>query len=200
MLARSWLIPLAFTGRHSVAERLHPEDHPMIPTPSSTSPIAVPCDNGALILIQPPEGWLMSPPQPPAKLALLDPNAPGPFFPNINVLDQDLGQMNVDEYLTLTRLQFKAMGDTVAILRDEALGKSAHWFEFISYATPLPIRCRQQVLFHSGRAYLVTAMAALHQYDAYRDRFEQCLGSVALRIAGDTTGPGGNGPVPGVIV
>src|SRR6266545_3889204 len=95
----------------------------MTTQPARQAPIAVPCDNGALLLIQPPEGWLMAPPTPPARLLLLDPAAPPPMRPSLNVIAQDLGKMTPEEYLTFTRLQLKGMGENVVVERDEPLGR-----------------------------------------------------------------------------
>jgi hypothetical protein len=145
----------------------------------------VPCDNGGLLLIEPPEGWVMAPPAPPARLALLDPNAPGPVRPNLNVLAQDLGKMTPEEYLTLTRLQFKAMGDNVNVERDQPLDRAGggHLFEYVANVGPVAVRCRQLILLQGGWAYCVTALAVAHQFEAYRARFEAALGSVVLRLS-----------------
>jgi hypothetical protein len=156
----------------------------MTPPPTPQPPIAVPCDNGALLLIEPPEGWLMSPPAPPSRLLLLDPAAPVPR-PNINVIVQDLGKMTAEEYLTLTRLQLKGMGDNVVVERDEPLGRppGGQVLEFTAQLGPMSVRCRQFILLHGGSAYVITALATAHQFEAYRSRFERALTSVTLTLS-----------------
>jgi hypothetical protein len=153
--------------------------------PTSSAPIAVPCDDGALLMITPPEGWLMAPASPPARLSLLDPSAAGPFRANINIVAQNLGKMTVEEFMTLNRLQMKAMGDNLVVERDEPIGsgKGGHLFEFRAYGGPVSLRGRQLILLHAGTAYLVTAMAALNQFEAYRSRFETSLASVCVSIS-----------------
>ncbi len=151
-------------------------------------PIAVPCDNGALLLIEAPEGWLMSPPAPPARLSLLDPTSPGPLRPNINVVAQDLGKMTGEEYLTLTRLQLKGMGENATVERDEPIGRqsgesASHLFEFVAQVGPMTVRCRQLILLHGGSAYIITALAPALQFEAYRARFERALTSVTLSLS-----------------
>jgi hypothetical protein len=157
----------------------------MDPLPTRNEPIAVPCDNGVLLLIRPPAGWLMSPPQPPARLLLIDPAAPGPFRPNLNIVAQPLGQLTPEEWLTLTRLQYKSMGDKVTVERDEALGKypGGHVFEYTARFEPLSVRCLQLILLQGGTAYLVTALAAAHEFEAYRPRLEASLLSVTLTLS-----------------
>ena len=161
----------------------------MTDEPTQQAPIAVPCDAGTMLLLEPPPGWLMSPVQLPARVGLIDPNAQGPFWPNINVVVQDLGKMTVDEFVTLTRLQLKALGDAAVVQRDESIGpeSAGHRFDFISYSGPVPVRCQQLILFHSGRAFVVTALASLQQFDNYRSRFEKVFDSVAIRV---TAAPG----------
>jgi hypothetical protein len=156
-----------------------------MPSLPARQPIAVPCDNGALLLIEPPEGWLMSPPQPPARLLLLDPTAPGPFRPNINVVQQKLGRMTPEEWLTLTRLQLKSMGEHVRVERDETLGKQGggHLFEYTAQVGPVFLRCLQFILLQGGAAYMITALAAADQFEAYRSRLESSLFSVTLTLS-----------------
>ena len=157
----------------------------MNPLPTRNEPIAVPCDNGALLMIRPPEGWLMSPPQPPARLLLLDPAAPGPFRPSINVVVQKLGQLTPEEWLTLTRLQLKSMGEHVTIERDEELGKQSggHLLEYTAQIGPLSVRCLQFILLQGGAAYMITALAAADQFEAYRSRLESSVFSVTLTLS-----------------
>jgi hypothetical protein len=155
----------------------------MQPQPSP-QPIAVPCDDGSLLLIEPPPGWLLAPPTPPARLILLDPNTPGPLRPSINVVAQTLGKMTPEEYLTLNRLQLKGMGENAEVQRDEPLGtrSGAHLFEYVAHQGPVSVLCRQLILVHSGNAYVVTALAPAHQFEAYRGRLERALDSVAIKI------------------
>jgi hypothetical protein len=154
-------------------------------TAPTRQPIAVPCENGALLLIEPPEGWLMSPPAPPARLSLLDPRAPAPLRPNLNVVAQDLGKMTPEEYLTLTRLQLKGMGANAAVERDEPLGRGSggHLFEYVANLGPMAVRCRQLILLQDGWAYCVTALALVHQFEAHRAAMEGALNSVVLRLS-----------------
>src|SRR5262245_3129049 len=99
-----------------------------------TSSVAVPCGAGVMLLLEPPEGWVMAPPNPPAQLILLDPLAPGPFRPNINLVVQDLGRMTTEEFLTLSRLQMKGLGDKAALVTDAPMsGLASHLFEFLAY-------------------------------------------------------------------
>jgi hypothetical protein len=123
---------------------------------------------------------------PPARLVLLDPNAPGPFPPRITLATQDLGTMSPDEVLAATRLQMKAQGDRVLVERDEALGGSpgGHLFEFVAFTGSGALRGRQRILFQGSGAYLLTALAPSHQFEAYRVRFETAFGSVALSSTG----------------
>src|SRR5262245_54550403 len=148
-------------GRLALAFAGFPREPAMNILPPRGEPIAVPCDNGALLLIRPPEGWLMAPPQAPARLLLLDATAPGPFRANINVVVQNLGQMTPEEWLTLTRLQLKSMGEKVTIERDEALGKrpGGHLFEYSALLGPVFVRCLQLILLQGGAAYVITALA-----------------------------------------
>jgi hypothetical protein len=158
----------------------------MTPQPTAPSPIAVPCEDGALLLIEPPAGWLMAPPTPPARLILIDPNVPGPPRPSINVLAQNLGKLTPEEYVTLNRLQLKGMGENAAIERDEPLGTraGAHLFEYVAHPGPVSVRCRQLILLHGGTAYVVTALAPAHQFEAHRARFERALNSVVVKVGG----------------
>jgi hypothetical protein len=161
----------------------------MTPVPTGPSPIAVPGDHGELLLLEAPPGWLMTPPTPPARLALLDPNASGGFWPNVNVVIQDLGTMTPEEYLTLGRLQLKAMGEQARVEHDEPIGPGSSGgrvMEFVAYNGQVPVRCRQLILLQGGSAYVVTATAAAHQFEAYRPRFDRVFSSVALRLAGTT--------------
>jgi hypothetical protein len=157
----------------------------MNPLQTRNDPIAVPCDNGALLLIRPPEGWLMSPPQAPARLLLIDAAAPGPFRANINVVVQNLGQMTPEEWLTLTRLQLKSMGEKVTIERDEALGKrpGGHIFDYTAQFGPVSVRCLQLILLQGSAAHVITALAPADQFEAYRSRLESSLFSVTLTLS-----------------
>ena len=94
--------------------------------------------------------------------------------------------MTVDEYLTLSRLQIKALGENGTMVRDAPLGPTGggHVFEFISYVGPTPIQCRQLILFQTGRAFVVTALTSAHQYEDYRRRLEKALDSVTIRFSG----------------
>jgi hypothetical protein len=152
--------------------------------PTSSTPIAVPCEHGALLLIEPPEGWLMAPPVPPARLYLLDPNAPGPFRPNLNVVVQELGKLTPEDYVQLTRLQLKALGDGAVVERDQPLGpaRTGHLFEVVFHGGPVTVCSRQVILLHAGSAYVLTAMAAADEFRAYRARFEKALESVTIRL------------------
>ncbi|HYT88300.1 MAG TPA: hypothetical protein VEL76_06240 [Gemmataceae bacterium] len=127
----------------------------------------------------------MSPPTPPARISLLDPNAAGPLRPNINVVAHSLGKMSAEEYLTLTRLQFKGMGDQVVIERDQPLGRhlGGHLFEYVANLGAVSVRCRQVMLFDGGWAYLITGLALAHQFEAYRTQVETSLNSVVLRLS-----------------
>ncbi len=159
----------------------------MTPQMPASSPVAVPCDEGVLLLIDPPPGWVMAAPTPPSRLTLLDPTAAGPSWPSLNVLVQDLGKLSTDEFLTLSRLQMKAAGDSVTVERDEPVGREpggAHRFEFLAAAAPRPVRCRQLILFHGRRAFIVMALAPSQQFEAYRAAFERALDSVMLRVTG----------------
>jgi hypothetical protein len=150
-----------------------------------SSPLAVPCDQGVLLLIEPPEGWVMAAPTPPAKLTLLDASAPGPTWPNINLTVQDLGKLTPDEFVLLSRLQMKSLGDSVVVEKDEPIGRDSgvHRFDFLAYPVGQPVRCRQHIMFHGRRAYVLTAMAPSAQFEAYRERFARTLDSVVLRIS-----------------
>jgi hypothetical protein len=127
----------------------------------------------------------MAAPAPPVRFAILDPDGPGPNWPTIKVVVQDLGKLTTDEYLTLSRLQMKAAGDSMVVERDEPIGQpgGAHCFEFLAYAGTQPLRCRQLILFHGRRAFVVSALTPSHQFDAYRARLERALGSVGLRVS-----------------
>ncbi len=155
----------------------------MNPQPTCPSPVAVPCENGVLLMIEPPPGWVMGPASPPCRLALLDPQWPGPGWPNINVVVQGLGNMTPEEYLTLSRLQMKGMGDNVVVERDQPLGTpGGHVFEMQVQVGQALIRCRQLIVQHDSYAYVVTAMAPADRFEAYRACFERSLGSVSLTI------------------
>src|SRR5262249_58042694 len=138
--------------------------------------------SGVRVLLSPREVWASPPPTPPALLILIDPSSPGPFWPNINLVVQDLGKLTTEEFVTLTRLQLKALGDNAVAERDEPMGPAGHLFEFLAHAGPVPTRCLQHVFFHLRRAYILTAVAASQQFEAYRERFESSFRSVALKI------------------
>ncbi len=127
----------------------------------------------------------MAAPAPPSLLTLIDASGPGPVWPNINVVVQDLGNLTSDEFVLLSRLQMKALGGSAKVERDEPIGRAGggHRFEFVSFAGPKPQRFLQHVLFHGGRAYITTALAQAQDFETYRQRFEQALGSVALKVA-----------------
>jgi hypothetical protein len=156
----------------------------MNPVPSSSSPVALPCERGALLLMEPPAGWAMAPPVPPARLYLLDPDASGEVRPGINVVVHDLGQLSPAEYLTLSRLQLKGLGANAVVEVDQPLDDrgGGHLFEAVLQAGPWALRGRQLILLHQGTAYVVTAMAPADQFEAYRPRLEKALESVLIRI------------------
>jgi hypothetical protein len=166
---------------------LNPDRMRLLASLPSAAPIAVPCDMGLTVMIEPPDGWVVAPANPPARLALVDSHASGPFMANITFGIQELNSMTPAECLTLARLQFKAMGETVVVERDEPAGSPptpGHIFEFVAHPGPLPVRTRQVVLFHGGRALVLTAITAASQFESYRARIERCLGSVVLRFSG----------------
>jgi hypothetical protein len=125
----------------------------------------------------------MAPANPPARLVLLDPQSPDPFRPNVNVLAQSLGTMTPEEYLTLSRLQMKAMGESVAVELDEPLGTAGgHLFEFQAQVGGVQVRCRQLIVLFGGSAYVVTAMATPARFEQCRGRLTACLASVSLSV------------------
>jgi hypothetical protein len=166
---------------------LDPDRTRLVAALPSTAPIAVPCDMGVVALLEPPEGWVIAPPNPPARLALMDAAGPGPFWPNITLSVQDLNNMTHAEYLTLARLQFKAMGEAMSLERDEPSGSppcEGHVFEFLAYPGPIPVRSRQLVMMQGGRAFVLTAITAANQFESYRARIERCFASLVLRFGG----------------
>src|SRR5262249_51871231 len=101
------------------------------------------------------------------------------------VVAQNLGKMTPDDYLTLTRLQFKGLGDNITVYKDEPLGRpgGGHLFEFVATLRQMPVRTRQFILLQAGSAYVITALAPADQFEGLRARLEESLASVTLKLA-----------------
>ncbi len=140
-------------------------------------------DAGGLFSLAVPSGWLADTSgRQGTKVILLSVPSSGDFRANIAVTVQDLGTLQADEFLTLSRLQLRQTAAGGAIEEDQPVaghpeGRLFQWtFAFGAFA----LRARQVVFIDGQTAYLATAVASAEHFDSYRADFEQALASFAL--------------------
>jgi hypothetical protein len=118
-----------------------------------------------------------------SSVVLFSPTVEDGFRANVNVVVQDLAPLTQDEYLTLSRLQFKKLSNTASLPVDEPSQRfpGGYVFEWVTWEAPTPVRARQLIAFRDGKAFIVTAMATANSFDRYKATFDAVLESFELQ-------------------
>lgn len=134
-----------------------------------------------------PADWLAETAgQPSGNVIFLLPKMMGSFRANLNISVQPLAPLSREEFITLSRLQLKHFSGNCGLSRDESLCglEPAHLFEWVTaHLPPTPVHGRQLLYFDHLRAYVLTAMAAVDQFESFRPEFEAALSSFRLTAA-----------------
>ena len=132
-----------------------------------------------------PHDWAVDPTgQRGACVFTFGPNIDDGFRANVNIVVQPLSPLTHDEYLTLSRLQIRKMGNLARLAVDEPAlrfpgGRVLEWTAL--EASP-PIRTRQLIAFAGPEVFVVTAMATAASLDRYEPLFQVMMDS--FRCAG----------------
>jgi hypothetical protein len=140
-------------------------------------------DPETLFSLHVPPGWLVDDSgRQGTKVLLFHPAGSPDFRANVNVTVQNLGGLTGDEFLTLSRLQFKQLSGGIPMERDEPADRpaGAHLFEWSAPLGPLSLRVRQLIAFGGGKAFVLTATAKEQDFAALLPDVQQIVESFTL--------------------
>ena len=137
-------------------------------------------DSQTLFNLQVPPDWTVdNSGQNGTRVILLSPRLVKDFRPNVNVMVHELGGLEPQEYLRLTRLQYTQITGQPWPARDEPAPfyPGGHLFEALLPSPAVSLKIMQLVVFSGGKAFVITGTAPAEVFPVYSADFETVCAS-----------------------